>query len=219
MIDPLSPNDNPLENTGPFGDPLLDAVEHNIENPPGLLDLCASMSDGLFMDDLAKQLGHIERDVEGPFVMRPDFDVLPDHDLPILGDDEDTTAESFMPEDDVRLPEPEQPPFAQGLSSGTTTRNQSTSKPPLGADTGRSYRRPSSIKHHSGGGGCTKAMISQNQRYCPDTHDSVDEQQCESCDKYRHWPEGTDEEPKECWHDWTMAENIRKPNDENDSTD
>jgi hypothetical protein len=30
----------------------------------------------------------------------------------------------------------------------------------------------------------------------------VDLEQCESCEKYRHWPEGTDEEPRECWYDW-----------------
>jgi len=39
-------------------------------------------------------------------------------------------------------------------------------------------------------------------RYCPEIFEIVSEQDCQACEKYRHWPEGTDDEPRECWYDW-----------------
>jgi hypothetical protein len=37
---------------------------------------------------------------------------------------------------------------------------------------------------------------------CPDTLEPIVEKDCESCEKYRHSPERTDEEPRQCWYDW-----------------
>ncbi len=39
-------------------------------------------------------------------------------------------------------------------------------------------------------------------RIRPETHRFANEEQRQDCDKYRYWPKGTDEEPKECWHEW-----------------
>ena len=42
------------------------------------------------------------------------------------------------------------------------------------------------------------------RRYCPATHELIDLEDCQSCEKYRHWPAHTDEEPSECWYDWQV---------------
>lgn len=42
----------------------------------------------------------------------------------------------------------------------------------------------------------------RNTRYCPESHEVIDREQCKNCEKFRYWPEGTKEEPRECWHDW-----------------
>ncbi|MCP4261029.1 MAG: hypothetical protein GY774_26485 [Planctomycetes bacterium] len=57
-------------------------------------------------------------------------------------------------------------------------------------------------RHGSGRHGSTGAKASHNMRICPENHESINEQKCQSCEKYRRWPEGTDEEPQECWYDW-----------------
>jgi len=41
-----------------------------------------------------------------------------------------------------------------------------------------------------------------NSRFCPESHGLIDKKKCESCEKYRHWPQGADEEARECWYDW-----------------
>ena len=38
--------------------------------------------------------------------------------------------------------------------------------------------------------------------YCPETREIVDIRECATCGKFRHWPDGTDEEPRTCWHLW-----------------
>ncbi|MBN2137562.1 MAG: hypothetical protein JW720_07140 [Sedimentisphaerales bacterium] len=56
-------------------------------------------------------------------------------------------------------------------------------------------------------------------RFCPDISELVAKENCEYCDKYRHWPEGTDDEPKECWYDWEAAPKPDKHGDEEDDED
>lgn len=54
---------------------------------------------------------------------------------------------------------------------------------------------------------------SQMTRYCPETQEVISNDKCDDCEKYRHWPEGTDDEPRECWHDWQE----KPPSDDFDS--
>jgi len=57
---------------------------------------------------------------------------------------------------------------------------------------------------------------SRTTRYCPEEHDLVDLGECTSCPKYRHWPEGTSEEPRECWHDWEVRDFLARKDREED---
>jgi hypothetical protein len=43
-------------------------------------------------------------------------------------------------------------------------------------------------------------------RLCPQTGEFIDEGKCEECEYYRHWPEGSEEEPRECWFDWQITQ-------------
>jgi len=40
------------------------------------------------------------------------------------------------------------------------------------------------------------------RRYCSDAQEAVPLSQCDSCDKFRNWSDGTQEEPRQCFHDW-----------------
>jgi len=64
--------------------------------------------------------------------------------------------------------------------------------------------------------GRTGASISRTTRFCPESHEIINEQSCESCEKYRHWPEGTDEKPKECWYDWQDRQSFDECEDDNE---
>jgi hypothetical protein len=65
MEDSLIPleNQNPLNNTNPMEDPLLDALEHSIVNPLGFTDPLV-VNENPLMDDLAIQLDAIEAGIE-----------------------------------------------------------------------------------------------------------------------------------------------------------
>lgn len=108
--------------------------------------------------------------------------------------------------------------FSQNPSTLTATPGQST--PQLhkreNRDSSR-YRDGLQFKHRSsGGGGRAKAGISRTARVCPESHQPADEQKCESCEKYHHWPEGTDEEPRECWYDWQAGYQCNQSDIEGD---
>lgn len=54
-------------------------------------------------------------------------------------------------------------------------------------------------------------------RFCPETRKLIDEQKnCQYCEKYRHWPEGTNQEPRKCWYDWQMERNKNKTDHDSD---
>ena len=91
-------------------------------------------------------------------------------------------------------------------------------RPHRGTSGGGSRRHVQPRSHGSGAGrpgappisrglGRASAGIRGSQkRLCLDTRDLVDVDVCDSCDRYRHWPEGTDEEPRECWHEWHLCQ-------------
>lgn len=48
----------------------------------------------------------------------------------------------------------------------------------------------------------TGARGGGSSRICPESNELINFEQCGSCEKYRCWPDGTGEEPRECWYDW-----------------
>lgn len=55
-----------------------------------------------------------------------------------------------------------------------------------------------------------------NLRFCFEDLDIIDRKTCQSCDEYRHWPEGTHDEPRECWHDWRLRQPIDESHEDDD---
>ena len=203
-----------MNNQDPLDDPLLDAFEQSIENPPGFADPLAK-NDDLFLDGLAKQLGKVEDSIENASPIAPTPDVIDDD---FGSDDEfgltDTSEEVDDPEDDDdekdKSPNWQLPNIQDSLTGPTILSPQISKKDGTNRDkTGSPSRR-----HGSRARGCTNASISRNTRLCPESHELIGERSCESCEKYRHWPEGTDEEPKECWYDWEDRQSFDECEDD-----
>jgi len=219
MQDPLNPleNQDPLNNTNPMEDPLLDALENSIKNPPGFVDPIAER-DELLMDDMARQLDQVEASIENTPRIAPDPDVVDDNEGPV-GSETPAMPEDFgTPEieemlDGGTLGSSKQS-AAPDSSISSTRSSQLTPKPPLSRSGGSRGRGGHPFRRHgSGRHGSTGARAGHNMRICPENHESIDEQKCESCEKYRQWPEGTDEEPRECWYDWR----VKPPSANSDS--
>jgi len=209
MQDPLNPleNQDPLNNTNPMEDPLLDALENSITNPPDFVDPIAECDD-LLIDDLARQLDQVEASIENTPRISSEPDVVDDNEDPV-GFETSAMSEGFgTPEIEEMLDGgtfgSSEQFAAPDLSINSTSSSKLTPKPPLSGSGGRRGRGGHPFRRHgSGRHGSTGARASHNMRICPENHESIDEQ-CESCEKYRRWPEGTDEEPRECWYDWQM---------------
>ncbi len=223
MENPQNPLDNqkPVSGPEPPDDLLLDALQDSIVNPPGLAESLfpEDMADFLLMDDLGRSLGHLEAKIDGiPTTPMP----LPER----IRDDQGLGAQDGrrddspqqLPPDSLALPE-----TAHDLKSMP----QDLPLPPSpGVSTDRAHRgRSSSRPHHRGGGGrrtrgyprvkiptagrmrTATGAAGTGLRFCCQNGGVIDAKTCQSCEKYRHWPEGTDEEPRECWHQWRQ----RKP--------
>jgi len=82
---------------------------------------------------------------------------------------------------------------------------------------GGSRRRPALIfkRRISGRTGRVIPVKSKDTRICPESREFIYEKECKSCEKYRHWPEGTGKEPRKCWYDWQRE----KARDEADDSD
>jgi hypothetical protein len=213
-MNPLE-NQDPLNDTNPRGDPLLNALEHSTEYPTGFMDPWTKY-DYTFMDDIGKQLQNLEASIDNS---------LPVFEIPDLGKNDNKgnvqnvnfdILEPSLPPGDIKPSETindlrsviQNPssPVPQGSYNSTLGENQSLPR----------------LRH--GGGGCgrkkqglpfkrntvrqsarTNARVSCDLRYCVDSYELVDKETCESCEKYHHWPEGTDEEPRECWYAWQLS--------------
>ena len=214
MNDPL----DPLAEGDPFDDPLLNGLERSIEKPPGLRDPLAD-PDELLMDDLGRQLDALEASIENSPPVPPLPGTDPDTDGSIPGGSGPAGPEPSLPEEASSVPE-----------STTETFGSFDTSPPPPQDSHHRLPPPNppglpSPRRGGGGGRRTGAFSSRHRipghlkpkmprpsysaRYCPETHEMIDKKQCESCEKYRHWPEGTTEEPRQCWHDWQATQ----PND------
>jgi hypothetical protein len=206
MQDPLSP----LENQKPMDDPMLDALERSIEKTIVSSDPLMAKQDFL-IDDIARQLDHVEASIVNtpPKPLPADniddiimsstqgleiFEIEP----PSLNvnDFGQTPQDSFIPA--IPQNSPARPPMQIGDSMGRHAQPSKQYKPLLG--------------------GRTNAQSNVSLRHCPESREIINRETCESCEKYRHWPEGTDEEPRECWHDWHLAK-FRKSGEYDDDNE
>jgi len=214
-------NQNPLgPEQNPFEDPFLDGLERSIENPPGFTDPLIE-SDAPLMDNLAKQLDAVEAGIENPSPNtpgpRPDVptaeeatgdeimpgvesDIGPDAFTPDTDESSETTPEGGESE---RLPDADLPydPLIHP-KSGISSRPP---HPKYGDGWRQSGHGP---VRRSRPGGRAIGPARSALRHCPDSRELVDTDNCGSCEKYRHWPEGTAEEPRECWYDWQAMPQI-----------
>jgi len=197
---------NPLDNQDPLDDPLLDALERSIENPPGFVDPLAEHDEQL-MDDLAQQLDKLEASIENTPPLAPESDAVMDGDEPSVVADE-FTSETSSPTEEHEPPETTEdqtstPPDLQDQSASTPKPIQRLRKPPhRGGGSSRRKRGLLFKRRIPRLSGRTVPGRNWNIRFCPESRERIDEKKCKSCEKYRHWPEGTKEEPRECWYDW-----------------
>jgi prepilin-type processing-associated H-X9-DG protein len=84
--------------------------------------------------------------------------------------------------------------------------------PPAGTAGGHRQGLPPIRRTTSRASGA-KASSNRTSRTCPESNELIDEQECLTCEKYRHWPEGANGEP-----DWpgshviaSIYTEIKKP--------
>jgi len=221
MENPLNPPENqiPLDKQNSLEDPLLDALERSIENPPGSMD--PLVGDDQFMDGLARQLDQVEASIENNPHLQPEPTVTSEEGELNAQNDELTT--DSLPEEQgpvETMDEPDgaiqNPPSSDSQDSDVSERKfkQPLPKPKRGGTGLKRWR----LTFQRSIGGRTGDSISGKKsqpRFCPESRKLIDEQKCRSCEKYRHWPEGTYEEPRQCWYDWQ----ANPPADESDDSD
>ena len=218
--DPLGPEQNPFE------DPFLDAIERSIENLPGFTDPLIE-SDGLFTDDLAQQLDAVEASIENPSPDTPE----PKPEIPTIeeaageeimpGVESDIGPDAFTPDTDESCETMPEGGESEGVPDGglpynplIRPRSGISSRPPRqGYGDGWRQEGHGPVRR-SRPGGRAVGPAKSTPRHCPDSRELVDTDNCGSCEKYRHWPEGTAEEPRECLYDWQAMPHI-----EHDKTD
>ena len=226
---------DPLRQQYPMDDPFLDPLERSIENPPGFHDPMAQ-PDELFMDDQARMLGALEASIVdvSPNNLPRDSSIPSAHDIgseiaatdpttPELGEQEQS-----LPLDNTTPSETINDAYGSFDTSPPLPREGSSHTPPPNPPKPRMLRRGT-------GGGRGRKSISIPQRnpsrfgrataglsvrYCRESLEIIDKQQCEDCEKFRNWPDGTDNEPRECWYEWLIAESLRQMDteDEDDNT-
>jgi len=220
MENPLNNPENqiPLDKQSPLEDPLLDAFEQSIENPPGFGD--PLVEDNQFMDGLAKQLEQVEASIENSPSLLPE---------PIsTGHEGDLNAQNDELETEP-LPEEQGPVETTNDSEDTIQNPLSSDSQDSDVDEHKIFKQPLP-KPKRGGAGLRRWKLifqrpttrrtcglisgkSSQPRFCPESRKLIDEQKCQSCEKYRHWPEGTDEEPRQCWYDWQANPRAKESDD------
>ena len=202
--DPLGPLD-------PLDDPMLDALERSIEQSPGPADPLG-LDDAAFVDPVGRMLDALEADVQGPPLVPGSgmiddgdeadaFDALPGDALELEAEALDVHVPgSAIPGDE---PGQERPPVGvSGPRSLSGSQQVTRRRGDRGA--GRGGRGSPPRYRPSGGSRRTTPRIWSPIRFCQDIKETVDEGACLKCDKYRHWPEGTPEEPRQCWYEWQL---------------
>lgn len=222
MENSLNPPENqiPLDKQNPLEDPLLDALEQSIENPPGFVDPLAG--DNQFMDELASQLDQVEASIENSPPLLPEPAVSSDEDELNARTDELETAsppeeqESFETMNELEGTIQNLPSFdSQDSDIDEHMFKQPMSKPKRrGGRTGLKRRSKYLFKRLTvKRAGSLISRRNSQPRFRPENHKLIDKQKCESCEKYRRWPKGTNEEPEKCWYDWQAKASGDKPDD------
>lgn len=227
LLNPLE-NQDPLNNTNPMDDPLLDALEHSIVDPPGFTDPLVENEEPL-MDDLAKQLNAVEANIENappiplvPEPREPGGDINGDE--PDVQGEEPVTPEGAEPTGNGESPETtieqyggfqDSPlPPRKGSAHMTPPNPPGLRRPHKGSS--RTGRRKSPPRRRPTRGTGGLVISRQNTRYCPEIREVIYIEKCDDCERYRHWPEGTDEEPQECWYDWQAKPPCDECDDDSD---
>lgn len=224
--DPLK-NQEPMEKE-PQDDQMLNELERSIENPAGFKDPLAG-HDRQFMDDLGKQLDELEVGIEDTSQSRNGTPMMPDNELTPPQDDgtvisdgvsEDEVSESIQESSESKdKVEDSQAAHDEDQSEGKRHELQLPRRQRLrGRPRLKSRRMHLFRRRGPGASGRRVARRQGNRRSCPESRVVIYEQECESCEKYRHWPEGTDEEPRECWYDWQGKPPSDNSDDEGDNT-
>jgi len=230
MANPVNPHESPgvPDGSAPLDDPLLDAIERSIEDPSGLTDpLLHGPHPG--MDDLAFQLDQVEASIEGAPHIVPGSGPAPDEvEMPLDAEDlSGLDAGPFEEAIDALLGSAENPEILEDSHLANKDGWVSRAPDDRGAPRGSSHPRSRSGRGraadrrvHSGmrsragrfrPRGRTGIRIVDGSRICPECHELMTEEDCRECDKYRHWPEGTEEEPRECWYDWQERQSFGCP--------
>ena len=197
----------------PAGDPMLDGLERSIEDPLGLGDPWAGQ-DGPLVDDIGRQLDALEAEIESALPVPPPAAPVQPCDLPTPAVEElETQGPSHGLGDAVAPAGPIEP----AVIPGSQPRSPADAPPPPPVPPSRHARRlvPPGRRQAGRRRGVVRPIRpprpprripliarSAQVRLCPDRRELVGLETCEACVKYRHWPEGTDEPPRECWHDW-----------------
>ena len=228
MTNPL----DPLANSDPFDDPMLDALERSIENPPGFHDPLAEQ-DSIHQDNLCNRLDALEAHIENAFPLPP-VPVINDvgsngsqDNAPVDGDFD--PADSTEPMDNITVFEPYPEKYGtfesaptlpqEGLSRTLPPNPPGLPIPRKGGGSGRKGRNiPRYLTPLPRLKGRVFGTV-PSERYCPESHERIDTRQCESCEKYRHWPDGTEEKPRECWYDWQAIQSANNSSEEKSDED
>ncbi|MGD0784362.1 MAG: hypothetical protein ABR969_00910 [Sedimentisphaerales bacterium] len=196
MLNPINPPNNQILQD----DYMLDALERSIEKtivPPDLL----MVNPNFLIDDVGRQLDRVEARIENMPLIPSDISIIDNSTIPMQAHD---MFELELPSANIntQLQTPKNNSMSDSQNSPAKPPQQNESR------TGRHIQPFKGYKPLSGGR--TNAQSSIGLRHCSENNELIDREICESCKKYRHWPDGTDEEPRECWHDWQLTQFYNK---------
>lgn len=177
---------NPLEDPG-YGEALLDAFEASVEGEmagqvhlPGGEDYKAVETESA--------LDHLERDIEGT-------------EIPPQGVNDETPAGA---ETEPAVPPPTGPsgseppvPPAYGERTWVSLQPPPAARPFFRRD---GFGPPVYRPRGGRGVGVTRGSPQAVQRICPETNESVSQEECESCEQCRDWSEDGSE--PQCYYEW-----------------
>jgi len=220
---------DPLNSPDPLDEPMLEAVERSIEQPPDLQDPLAEIEDHL-LDPLARQLDALEASIENTLSLPADVitneQVLPDAQPSAVPYDPaetrpDQPVDHGYPQEAAQEAhgsfETPTPPLPEDSGSRLTPPNPPEPRRPVRGGGVRRRRTITPYRHRLSSRRPVIIPVHRRLRFCPETHKVIDKKQCESCDKYRHWPEGTHQEPRTCWYDWQAKAEFNKDGDDGPS--
>jgi hypothetical protein len=196
---------------------MLDAVERSIETPAAFQDPLVQQPLPP-IDGVGRMLGALEASIEYPLATALDARIAQELLQPSLPVDDVGQDDLLAAAEEVgakaKVPDPvsERTAAPQALPEGPSRQVPQPAPRDLSAGHRVGASRGSSEPRHSGYSprGRAGTGATSNHLYCPESRESVDPQECKSCDKYRRWPEGTQEEPMECWHDWETRRALRE---------